>query len=28
VGEDLPAGQNITVVDVDGVLLKVEKHPG
>ena len=28
VGGDLPAGQNITVVDVDGVLLKVEKHPG
>lgn len=28
VGEDLPAGQNITVVDVDGVLLKVKKHPG
>jgi len=25
VGEDMPEGQNITVVDVDGVLLKVEK---
>jgi membrane protein implicated in regulation of membrane protease activity len=25
VGEDMPSGQNITVVDVDGVLLKVEK---
>lgn len=25
VGEDMPAGETITVVDVDGVLLKVEK---
>jgi membrane protein implicated in regulation of membrane protease activity len=25
VGEDMPSGQNIAVVDVDGVLLKVEK---
>lgn len=25
VGEDMPSGQNITVVDADGVLLKVEK---
>lgn len=24
-GEDLPAGETVTVVDVDGVLLKVEK---
>jgi membrane protein implicated in regulation of membrane protease activity len=28
VGEDMPSGQNITVVDVDGVLLKVEKTAG
>ena len=25
VGDDMPAGETITVVDVDGVLLKVEK---
>jgi membrane protein implicated in regulation of membrane protease activity len=25
VGDDMPSGQNITVVGVDGVLLKVEK---